>query len=89
MKRKLSVEVVLMCVMRWSKEMPASDGRGNNIPVDRIESEKRNLLLRLRLEWVLQKINILEIRTLQWWINLIVFSCIENNFVFEDVTEKG
>lgn len=53
------------------------------------ESSLRNLLLRLRLEWVLQKINILEIRTLQWWINLIVFSCIENNFVSEDVTEKG
>lgn len=40
MKQKLSVEVVLMCVMKWSKEMPPSDGPGNNISVVNIKSEK-------------------------------------------------
>lgn len=40
MRQKLSVEVVLMCAMKWSKEMPPSDGPGNNISVDKIKSEK-------------------------------------------------
>ena len=40
MKQKLSVEVVLMCVMKWGKEMPPLDGTGNNISVDNTESEK-------------------------------------------------
>ncbi len=40
MRQKLSVEVVLMCVMKWSKEMPPSHRPGNNISVDNIKSEK-------------------------------------------------
>lgn len=40
MKQKLSVEVVLMCVMKWGREMPPVDGTGNNISVDDTESEK-------------------------------------------------
>lgn len=40
MKQKLSADVVSMYVMKWSKEMPPSDGPGNNISVDNIKSEK-------------------------------------------------
>lgn len=35
-KQKLSVEVVLMCVMKWSKEMPPSHRAENNISVDNV-----------------------------------------------------
>lgn len=36
MKQKLSVEDVLMCVMKGGKEMPLLDGAGNSISGDNI-----------------------------------------------------
>lgn len=39
-KQKPSVKVVLMCVMKWSKEMPTSDGPENGFSVDNVKTEK-------------------------------------------------
>lgn len=48
MKQKLSVEVVLMCVMKWSKEMPPWDRGGNNISADNVKPENRSAELKER-----------------------------------------
>lgn len=39
-KQKLSVEVVLMSMMKWAKEMPPLDGPGNSISAGNIRSEQ-------------------------------------------------